>query len=153
MSHCSFARLMANPLSTDHTAGTLLDGKYRLEKEISEGGMGKVYRATHIYMHNTVAIKILHPNLASDRITVERFRREAFLAAQINHPNAVAVTDFGVAKDSQLAYLVMEFLEGVIHVVFDDARETMRTAQLEEACPPAFCFLRSFSCRSCDALK
>ncbi|MFY9570979.1 MAG: serine/threonine-protein kinase, partial [Blastocatellia bacterium] len=96
----------------DEFVGTLLEDKYRLEEKVGEGGMGTVYRATHIQMENTVAVKILHPHLASDQTAVERFRREARSAAQIRHPNAVAVTDFGVSKDAGIAYLVMEFLEG-----------------------------------------
>ena len=97
----------------DSFIGITIEDKYRIEEKIGEGGMGKVYRATHIHMDHTVAIKILHPHLASDQIAIERFRREARAAAQIQHPNAVAVTDFGVAKDSGIAYLVMEFLEGI----------------------------------------
>lgn len=96
----------------DEFVGILLDNKYRLDEKIGEGGMGTVYRATHIQMENTVAVKILHPHLASDHYAVERFRREARSAAQIRHPNAVAVTDFGVTRDGGIAYLVMEFLEG-----------------------------------------
>jgi serine/threonine-protein kinase len=92
--------------------GTLLDDKYRLDEKIGEGGMGTVYRGTHVQMEHTIAVKILHQHLASDQTAVERFRREARAAAQIRHPNAVAVTDFGVTKDSGIAYLVMEFLEG-----------------------------------------
>jgi eukaryotic-like serine/threonine-protein kinase len=92
--------------------GTLLDDKYRLEEKVGEGGMGTVYRATHIQMENTVAVKILHPQLSSDQMAVERFRREARSAAQIRHPHAVAVTDFGVTRNGGIAYLVMEFLEG-----------------------------------------
>ncbi|HJQ71136.1 MAG TPA: bifunctional serine/threonine-protein kinase/formylglycine-generating enzyme family protein [Blastocatellia bacterium] len=104
--------LISSPVQ-DHFVGTILDDKYRIEEKIGEGGMGKVYRAVHIHMDNTVAIKILHPHLASDTTALERFRREARAAAHIRHPNAVVVTDFGVAKDSGIAYLVMEFLEGV----------------------------------------
>jgi len=91
----------------------ILDDKYRIDEKIGEGGMGKVYRGTHIMMDHTVAIKILHPHLSSDQVAVERFRREARAAASIRHPNAVAVTDFGVNKETGLSYLVMEFLEGV----------------------------------------
>ena len=98
--------------SGDGLVGMLLDGKYRLDEKIGEGGMGTVYKATHIEMENTVAVKVLHPHLSSDHVAVERFRREARAAAQIRHPNAVAVTDFGVTKDTGIAYLVMEFLEG-----------------------------------------
>jgi serine/threonine protein kinase len=92
--------------------GTILDNKYRIEAKIGEGGMGKVYRATHIHMDHTVAVKILHSHLSSDQTALERFRREARAAAQLHHPNAVAVTDFGVTKNQRVAYLVMEFLEG-----------------------------------------
>lgn len=107
-------------------AGMLLDDKYRLEEKIGEGGTGEVYRARHVLMEAIVAVKILHPSLASDQITLERFRREAQAAAQIRHPNAVAVTDFGVTRDTRIAYLVMEFLEG------EDLRERInRRKQLD----------------------
>lgn len=99
---------------------TLFDDKYRLEAKIGEGGMGKVYKATHVHMDTTVAIKMLNPDLVSDQTAVERFRREARAAAQIKHPNAVEVTDFGVTRDSGTVYIVMEFLTGV------DLREKLR---------------------------
>jgi serine/threonine-protein kinase len=97
---------------TDPLVNTLLDDKYRLDARVGEGGMGSVYRATHVQMENTVAVKVLHSDLASDQVAVERFRREARAAAQIRHPNAVVVTDFGVTRKEGTAYLVMEFLEG-----------------------------------------
>src|ERR1051325_4737443 len=90
----------------DKFVGTILDEKYRLDEKIGEGGMGRVYKATHVHMDSTVAVKILHSHLAFDEMAVERFRREARAAAQIRHPNAVAVTDFGVTKDTGVAYLV-----------------------------------------------
>ena len=104
---------LVEKIEEDPFIGTLLDNKYRLKEKIGEGGYGTVYKATHIEIDHTVAVKILHPHLASDRITIERFRREARAAAQIRHPNAVVVTDFGVTKDEGTAYLVMEFLEGI----------------------------------------
>ena len=111
-----FCPLDGQPLSEKSEAdlfiGKLLDDKYRLTEKIGEGGFGCVYKATHTGIENTVAVKILHPHLASDHISIERFRREARAAAQIRHPNAVAVTDFGVTKTEGTAYLVMEFLEG-----------------------------------------
>jgi eukaryotic-like serine/threonine-protein kinase len=90
----------------------LLDDKYLLEEKIGEGGMGQVYRATHVHIDTKFAVKILHPRLVSDQVAMERFRREARAAAQIHHPNAVAVTDFGVTKENNIVYLVMEFLRG-----------------------------------------
>jgi len=91
---------------------TLFDDKYRIDEMIGEGGMGKVYKATHIHMDTTVALKVLHQYLSYDRLAIERFRREARAAAQIRHPNAVVVIDFGVTKSSVIPYIVMEFLEG-----------------------------------------
>ena len=104
----------------DTLIGTILDNKYRIDEKIGQGGMGKVYRATHVHMDTVVAVKVLHAELAADHIALERFRREARAAAQIRHPNAVAVTDFGVALDNSIAYLVMEFLEGT------DLRENIK---------------------------
>jgi serine/threonine protein kinase len=100
-------------LPQDKLIGTTIDGKFILKEKIGEGGMGKVYRAIHLKMKHTVALKILHPELSSDEIALERFRREAQAAALIHHPNAIAVTDFGVTGDTGMAYLVMELLEGV----------------------------------------
>jgi serine/threonine protein kinase len=60
----------------DKLIGTILDNKYRIEEKIGEGGMGRVYRATHIHMDHTVAVKILHLRLSSDQTALERFRRE-----------------------------------------------------------------------------
>jgi len=115
--HLQFCPYDGQPLITkvrrDSLIGTTLDGKFVLEEKIGEGGMGKVYRATHLRMKHTVALKILHPELSSDEIALERFRREAQAAVLIHHPNAIAVTDFGVTNDTGMAYLVMEFLEGL----------------------------------------
>src|SRR5262249_43226533 len=97
----------------DGLIGALLDDKYRLEERVGEGGMGIVYKATHVLMDSVVAIKILNPEMALDQTARERFQREARAAARIGHPNAVTVTDFGLAKNQNLAYLVMEFLEGI----------------------------------------
>lgn len=99
--------------NADRFVGLILDDKYRLEEKIGEGGMGKVYKATHIHMAHTLAIKVLHPHLSSDHTALERFRREAQATAHIRHPNAVTVSDFGVSKETGIAYLAMEFLEGL----------------------------------------
>jgi serine/threonine-protein kinase len=91
----------------------LLDGKYKLEEMIGRGGMGQVYRATHIHINAVFAVKILNPMLVANEQSVERFRREAEAAAQLRHPNAISVTDFGVSKECGTVYFVMELLEGV----------------------------------------
>src|SRR5215217_9269376 len=92
--------------------GELLDGKYRIESLLGEGGMGAVYRATHLGTTRTVAIKVIQPRLSSHPEFVERFRREAEAAGRLRHPNVVDVTDFGLAQTAgtTVAYLVMEYL-------------------------------------------
>ncbi len=95
----------------DTLIGQTLAGKYRVDEFLSEGGMGTVYRGTHILMDKIVAIKVLHPALAADDKIVARFSREARAASRISHPHALNVTDFGESEDG-IVFLVMEFLNG-----------------------------------------
>lgn len=95
----------------DSLLGTILAGKYRIEERLNEGGMGTVYRGTHVLMDKTVAVKVLRPSLAADEKIVARFSREARAASRISHPNALSVTDFG-EDESGHVFLVMEFLSG-----------------------------------------
>jgi len=94
--------------------GHTLDEKYKIESEIGRGGMGTVYLATHLGTERPVAIKVIAPQYMQRPEFVERFRREARAAGRLRHPNVVDVTDFGFAhtKDGQVAYLVMEYLDG-----------------------------------------
>jgi tRNA A-37 threonylcarbamoyl transferase component Bud32 len=86
-------------------------GKYRIEAELSRGGMGAVYRARHEIIDRTVALKVLRPELSEDPDLVTRFLNEAKAASAINHPSIIDVHDFGYTDDGQ-AYLVMELLDG-----------------------------------------
>jgi serine/threonine-protein kinase len=95
----------------DSLVGTTLAGKYRIDARLNEGGMGTVYRGTHVLMDKTVAIKVLRPSLAADEKIVARFSREARAASRITHPNAISVTDFG-EDESGHVFLVMEYLSG-----------------------------------------
>ncbi|HEX8707375.1 MAG TPA: protein kinase [Pyrinomonadaceae bacterium] len=97
--------------SKDELVGQTLADKYRVEELINEGGMGAVYRGTHILMDKTVAIKVLHPALAADDKIVARFSREARAASRISHPHALNVTDFGESSNG-VVFLVMEYLKG-----------------------------------------
>lgn len=97
--------------SGDELVGQMLTDRYRVDERISEGGMGTVYRATHVLMDKRVAIKVLHPSLAADDKIVARFSREARAASRISHPHALNVTDFG-ESDSGVVFLVMEYLNG-----------------------------------------
>jgi serine/threonine protein kinase len=95
----------------DPLIGRVFDGKYRLEEKLGGGGMGTVYRATHLLIERPVAIKVLSQRFVGDQTAQERFRREARAAGRMHHPNAVVVNDFGMTDDGWL-YIVMELLEG-----------------------------------------
>ncbi len=94
--------------------GEVLDEKYRLEHLLGQGGMGAVYLATHLGTERYVALKLISPQFMRNNEFVERFKREARAAGRLRHPNVVDVTDFGFAevKSGQVAYLVMEYLDG-----------------------------------------
>lgn len=85
----------------------VVDGRYELGREIGAGGSGTVYRATDRTMGRTVAVKIFH---VRDEEAIERFQREARVAALIRVPDVVAILDSG--RDGDRAYIVMELLEG-----------------------------------------
>jgi CheY-like chemotaxis protein len=91
--------------------GTLLAGKYRLGSLIGSGSFGSVYRARHVDLARDVAVKVLLTTAQSSPEGLARFQREGIAACRVRHPNAVAVTDFGVTAGGA-AFLVMELLEG-----------------------------------------
>ena len=91
--------------------GMVVDGRYRLEDTLGRGGMGLVFRATHIGLRRQVAVKILHPSLAASPDVRNRFEREALAVGKVDHPNCVATYDVGRLPDDSL-YLAMELLEG-----------------------------------------
>src|SRR5262245_43853147 len=91
--------------------GKVLDGKYRLDAYLSRGGMGAVYRATHVMLGKTVAVKLINPELVTSPDVVRRFQREARAATALNHPNIVAVYDLGQTPEGTL-YIAMEFVNG-----------------------------------------
>ncbi len=84
--------------------------RYELGEEIGRGGMADVYLAHDRLLDRQVAVKVLSPEFASDRTNFERFRREARAAAGLNHPNIVAVYDWGEEDDT--SYIVMEYVPG-----------------------------------------
>lgn len=103
-------RLSDEPGPGELGPGVVLAGKYRIEEPIGEGTFGAVYRARHVDLDDDVAVKVLQKNVTAGE-SLERFRREGVSACRIKHPNAVAVSDFGVSERG-VAYLVMEFLRG-----------------------------------------
>src|SRR5687768_14742050 len=101
-----------------------LSGSYKLGRELSGGGMSRVFLAEDHSLGRTVVIKVLAPELAAG-INAERFRREIMLAAQLQHPHIVPVLSAGVADD--LPYFVMPFVVG----------ESLRNKLLDEKGMPA----------------
>jgi serine/threonine-protein kinase len=91
--------------------GEVLDGKYRVEHLLGEGGMGAVAKATHILRRAPVALKFMSPAVLSMQGAVERFVNEGVAASQIDSDHVVKVFDVG-RLPSGSPYLVMEFLEG-----------------------------------------
>jgi serine/threonine-protein kinase len=90
----------------------LLKDRYLLERRIGVGGMGKVYKARHLFLKTDHAIKVILPqNVGDDPELVQRFRQEAVATAAIRHPNIVAVTDFDVIR-GETPFLVMEYVNG-----------------------------------------
>ena len=91
--------------------GLTLDERYRLDAVLGEGGMGAVFRATHLAMDRRVAVKLLKPHLANDTASLQRFAREARSTMKVNSPHAVKVLDFGVTPERDY-YMVLEYLDG-----------------------------------------
>jgi serine/threonine-protein kinase len=90
--------------------GRLLDGRYRVESLIATGGMATVYLGTDTRLDRTVALKIMHAELANDEDFVRRFVGEARSVARLSHPNVVGVYDQGA--DGRTLYLAMEYVPG-----------------------------------------
>src|SRR5207245_6168648 len=85
-------------------------GDYRIIREIGHGGMGVVYEAEQISLGRRVALKVLPWQVARDRTTLERFRREARASARLHHTNIVPV--FEVGQDGEVSYYAMQFIQG-----------------------------------------
>jgi serine/threonine-protein kinase len=95
----------------DKWPGTVLAGRYRIDVLLGSGSMGRVYRAEHVHMHKPLAVKILNSEHTKNAELVARFEREATAAANIEHPNVVAATDFGKLDDGTV-YLALELVQG-----------------------------------------
>jgi serine/threonine protein kinase len=103
---CPFCGSVATAAAAvDPYIGTLVAGKFRIEKLLGQGGMGKVYLANHQVLEQKVVLKVLLPD------TVKRFQHEGRAASRLRHPNVIQVLDFGAMEDGTL-FMAMEYLPG-----------------------------------------
>jgi eukaryotic-like serine/threonine-protein kinase len=95
---------------TENGERTILNDRYEIQQRIGRGGMADVFLARDLLLDRAVAIKVLFPEYATDPNFVERFRREAQAAANLTHPNIVAVYDWG--KYANTYFMAMEYVQG-----------------------------------------
>lgn len=96
--------------ATSAVIDRVVDGRYRVDSLLAQGGMAAVYAATDLRLDRRVALKIMHADLARNDEFVTRFRQEARTAARLSHPHVVSVFDQG--EDEDLVFLAMELVEG-----------------------------------------
>jgi len=92
--------------------GKSLNGRYKIEELLGQGGMSAVYKATDPNLKRVVAIKLIHSHLSNDPNFVTRFEEEAAAVAQLRHPNIIQVFDFDHDQESDSYYMVLEFVPG-----------------------------------------
>ena len=92
-------------------SGQLIANRYQVLSLVASGGMASVYLANDQVLERKVALKVIHPHLAKDKSFVDKFQREAKMAAQLSHPNLVNVFDQGA--DGEVIFLVMEYVPGI----------------------------------------
>ncbi|MBC7173945.1 MAG: serine/threonine protein kinase, partial [Polyangiaceae bacterium] len=101
----------ATAVTPDPWIGRVVDGRYRVDRILGEGGMGVVYLVVHVGLNKRMAMKVLREELACDPEVVQRFVQEAQTSTSMGHPNIIDVSDFGRMPDGAV-YFVMEYLEG-----------------------------------------
>jgi serine/threonine-protein kinase len=95
--------------SAEDLLGTVLEGAYRIERLVGEGGMGAVYEAAHLRLGTRVAVKVMARELAANPEALARFHREALVTSGLGHPHIVQVLDFSATPTGE-PFLAMEFL-------------------------------------------
>ncbi len=100
-------------MGTTASAGTVIEGKYRLERELGAGGMGTVFLATQLMVDRPVAVKVLHPSHLNHNEVRARFEVEAKAIGRLNHPNVITLYDFGFSPELDAFYTVIEYIDGV----------------------------------------
>jgi eukaryotic-like serine/threonine-protein kinase len=116
------------PGITDPYIGATIDGRYFVEAQLGEGGMGVVYRCRHTIIDKKVAMKVLRPDMARNEEVTERFLNEARSASSIGNPHIIDISDFGRLPDGA-TYFIMEFLTGTPLAQLAEARQALEPAR------------------------
>jgi len=98
-------------LGAEFVPGQVIRGKYEILTVLGTGGMATVYKIRHRFFHEIQALKVVRPEFMGDSTFLKRFRNEAIVARQLNHPNAVTILDFDYTDDGR-SFIVMEFADG-----------------------------------------
>jgi serine/threonine-protein kinase len=105
----------------DPLLGRVINGQFRVVRKLGEGGYGAVYEAKDVNLERRIALKIMLPTRAASREYVAKFFREARTAAQLSHPNVVAVHSVGLDDECKVYFLAMEYVEGrTLHDVLQE---------------------------------
>lgn len=115
----------------DPRVGQRLSGRYELRRIVADGGMGRVYEGIDHIANARIAVKILHPDVATDEVALERFKREYEISRELRHPHVVTVHDF--ANENGTWFLVMEYLDGEELRLILDRKEKLAPARLLRA--------------------
>lgn len=107
--HLELVATLAPP--SDPLIGRTVDGRYRIERRLGEGGMGVVYQCTHVVLGKPLAMKVLRSDVSKNDETIKRFRQEAQSASAIGSQHIIDISDFGALPEGS-TYFVMEFLDG-----------------------------------------
>lgn len=98
--------------NSDMLIGQILGGSYMILSVIGDGGNSRVYKATHVILERTIAIKVMHAIHSTDDVNIRRFLQESRTVSNLNHPNIVSLFDFGLTADGR-PYFCMDYVEGV----------------------------------------
>lgn len=97
---------------TGSLTGEVVAGKYEILELIGSGGFGSVYKAKHLTLNKTVALKVLHSDYVEDKKIAARFQHEAMIASNILNPHIVAAIDYGICDKTKVVFIAMEYVPG-----------------------------------------
>jgi tetratricopeptide (TPR) repeat protein len=113
-------KLFVDPVMVD-LIGEVAIGRYRYVEKIGSGGMGVVHKVFDLKLNRYVAMKILREGLAGSGKAIERFFREARIAATLNHPNVVNIYDYNINNETHKSYISMEYVDGMsLREIFEE---------------------------------